>query len=72
MLFSIRALEHARRVEDTFILAAVVEGRIFAKGLENYRVAMKACSNSLRRSFSLSFFVSIPPMESFRISPVTW
>jgi hypothetical protein len=64
MLFSTRALEHARREEDTFILVTVVAGTIFAKGLANYGVAMKACSNSLRQSFSLAFSVSIPPMES--------
>jgi hypothetical protein len=54
MLFSIRALEHARRVEDTFIFAAVVEGTIFAKELANFDVAMKACSNSLRQYFRLA------------------
>jgi hypothetical protein len=45
MFLSIRALEHARRVEDTFILAAVVACTVFAKGLANSRVAMKARSN---------------------------
>ena len=72
MLFSTRDLEHARRVEDTFILVVVVKGMNFSKGLTNYGVAMKACSYALRRSFSLSFFISIPLMESFRISLVTW
>jgi hypothetical protein len=47
MLFSTRDLEHARRVEDNFIFAAVVEGTIFAKRLKNSSVAMKAYSNSL-------------------------
>jgi hypothetical protein len=52
MLFSIRDLGNARRVEDTFILAAVVAGAFFAKGLKNSGVAMKASSNSLRQYFS--------------------
>jgi hypothetical protein len=64
MLFSTRALENARRVEDTFILVVVVADTVFSKGLENYGVAMKACSNLLRPSFSLEFFASILPMQS--------
>jgi hypothetical protein len=54
MLFSIRDLEHARRVKVTFIFIAVVKGTIFAKGLANSGVAMKAYSNSLRGCFRLA------------------
>jgi len=72
MLFSTRALEDARRVEDTFILAVVVSGMFLAKGLANSRVAMKSSSNSLTQSFSLAFSASIPPMEWSRASLVTW
>jgi hypothetical protein len=47
MLLSTRALDDARREEDTFILAAVLTDTFFAKGLENSGVEMKASSNFL-------------------------
>jgi hypothetical protein len=71
MLLSTRAIDDARRVDDTFILVAMVAGTFFANGLENFGVAMKASSNSLRQSFSMVFSASIPLMESSRASPIT-
>jgi hypothetical protein len=64
ILFSTYALQDAIKVEDAFIFGAWVLGMAIAKGSTRNGIGMKVSSNSLIRSFSLEFSVSMPPMES--------
>jgi hypothetical protein len=59
-----------RRLDDPFNLDTWVAGMGFSKGMENNGVGIKASSNSLIRSFSMTFSASTPPIESSRASTV--
>jgi hypothetical protein len=59
------------KLEDPFNLVAGVVGLTIVKGMEKSGRGITVYSNSLILYFNFVFFASIPPMESYRLSPVS-